>query len=691
GVSPERLLALWPEGAVPKTRAWLVDNLLGGRLSNLDAVLRDAPGAPLNAFVSFDFEEAHVRYTKTLPPVTQARGTASLLDNRFVVTVDAGQVIAPEGGAIDVAGSSFIIPDVRAKPNPPAVVRLQTRGTVTAALAMLDAPPLGIMSKADLPTALADGYLSAAGTLALPLRKGLQPDELVFDARGTAREVTSTRLIEGRTMATSTLDVVADNAGVEISGLGTLDGIPFQAIWDQPIGTGPQPSTVTGTMELSERTETALGLGLPPGLLSGQGTGRIRVSLPVDDSVPSFQLDTDLRGIRLSSPPLGWSKAAQTPAQLTVTGQLGETPRVDRVVLDAPGLRASGAITLRPDGGLGRARFDRVQVGQWLDAPVDLVGRGQNVPPAVTVRGGTLDLRQADFGGSGSGSAGGQGGGPLTLTLDRLRVTDTIQLTDLRGNFDMARGLSGAFEARVNGATPIRGEVLPENGRSAIRITSEDAGGVAASAALLKQARGGTLSLALRPVGSASFDGSLNIRETRIQDAPAIAALLNALSIVGLLEQMGGPGIHFQEVQAAFRLTPSTMTLTQASAVGPSMGLSMFGTYDVSRSILDMQGVISPLFLINGIGSIFTRRGEGLIGFNYALRGPTANPQVQVNPLSALTPGMFREVFRSPPPRLPSVSDDTPPASPEGNALSAPTETDAERRRRLRQEASDNR
>ncbi|WP_108835810.1 DUF3971 domain-containing protein [Tateyamaria sp. Alg231-49] len=699
GILPERLLALWPHGAVPKTRAWLVDNLLGGRLRNMDAVLRDAPGSPLNAFISFDFEDAHVRYTKTLPPITEARGTASLLDNRFVVTVDAGKVIAPEGGAIDVASSSFIIPDVRAKPNPPAIVRLQTRGTVTAALAMLDAPPLSIMSKADLPTAIADGYLQAEGTLALSLRKGLKPGELIFDARGTAREVTSTRLIEGRTLATSTLEVVANNAGVEISGLGTLDGIPFQAIWEQPIGTGPQPSNVTGTMELSERTETVLGLGLPPGLLTGQGTGRIRVTLPADDTVPTFQVESDLRGIRLSSPPLGWSKAAQTPAILSVTGQLGETPRVDRLELDAPGLRASGAITLRPDGGLERARFDRVQVGQWLDAPVDLVGRGVNVPPAINVRGGKLDLRQADFGGSGSGSAGGQGGGPLNLTLDQLLITDTIRLTGLAGEFDMARGLSGKFQARINGATPIRGEVLPENGRSAIRITSDDAGGVAASAAILKQARGGTLSLTLRPVGSASFDGSLSIRETRIQDAPAIAALLNALSIVGLLEQMGGPGIHFQEVEAAFRLTPSIMTLTQASAVGPSMGLSMFGTYDVNRSILDMQGVISPLYLINGIGSILTRKGEGLIGFNYALRGAASNPQVQVNPLSALTPGMFREVFRAQPPTLPTVTNEIDPVVPEASALSEPkesdlsepVETEAQRRMRLRQEASDSR
>ncbi|MEO0379268.1 MAG: DUF3971 domain-containing protein, partial [Pseudomonadota bacterium] len=451
-VTPERLLALWPQQAVPKTRRWLVDNLLGGSLSNLDAVLKDAPGTPLTAYVSFDYDDAHVRYAKTLPPITGARGTASLLDNRFVVTVDAGQVTAPEGGDLDMAGSSFIIPDVRAKDGTPAVVRLQSRSSITAGLAVLDLPPLSVMSKAGLPAALAEGYLQAGGTLSLPLRKGLKPGDLVFDATGTARDVRSTRLLEGRTLATSTLAVEANNSGVAISGLGTLDGIPFQATWDQPLGQGPQASTVSGTMELSQRTNEAFALGLPPDLLSGQGTGRIDVTLPVGNAAPSFQLQSNLRGIRLSAPPLGWSKAAQTAASLSVAGQLSETPRVDRVVLDAPGLQASGAVTLRAGGGLERARFDRVRVGRWLDAPVDLIGRGSNVPPGVTVRGGTLDLRQADFGGSGSGTRGQQGGGPLSLTLDQLQVTDTIRLTGLSGEFDMARGLDGEFTARINGA-----------------------------------------------------------------------------------------------------------------------------------------------------------------------------------------------------------------------------------------------
>jgi hypothetical protein len=52
------------------------------------------------------------------------------------------------------------------------------------------------------------------------------------------------------------------------------------------------------------------------------------------------------------------------------------------------------------------------------------------------------------------------------------------------------------------------------------------------------------------------------------------------------------------------------------------------------------------------VGQILTRKGEGLFGFNYRVTGTAENPNVAVNPLSVLTPGMFRELFRQRPPNL---------------------------------------
>jgi hypothetical protein len=273
-------------------------------------------------------------------------------------------------------------------------------------------------------------------------------------------------------------------------------------------------------------------------------------------------------------------------------------------------------------------------------------------------------MRRAAFGGagetdSGSGNGGGERGPPgppMEVNLDRLQITDTIALTGLSGRFGTTGGLDGSFVAALNGGARVEGRVLPQNGRSAVRLTSKDAGGVLRSAGLLKQIVGGDLSLTLLPVGSGgAFDGRVRATNVRVKDAPGIAALLNAVSVVGLVNELNGDGIFFDEVEGDFRLTPNSLTLTKGSAGGASMGLSMDGVYGLEGGTIDMRGVVTPIYLLNGIGSILTRKGEGIFGFNYRLRGAAAKPSVSVNPLSALTPAMFRDIFRKPPPELPEV------------------------------------
>ena len=79
---------------------------------------------------------------------------------------------------------------------------------------------------------------------------------------------------------------------------------------------------------------------------------------------------------------------------------------------------------------------------------MQLIGQGKGNPVQVVLGGGTLDMRRAEF-----GAAGGQAGPPMRVALDRWQITDTIYPTDLSGTFDTAKGMDGAFTARLNGVT----------------------------------------------------------------------------------------------------------------------------------------------------------------------------------------------------------------------------------------------
>jgi hypothetical protein len=217
-------------------------------------------------------------------------------------------------------------------------------------------------------------------------------------------------------------------------------------------------------------------------------------------------------------------------------------------------------------------------------------------------------------------------------------------------------GFNGTFNGSVNGAAPVTGTAVPTRNGTAVRIQSADAGRVMKAAGLFASARGGVLDLTLIPRAQpGEYDGDATIQHIRVNYGSVMADLLSAISVIGLIDQLAGDGIVFDRAEAQFHLTPTAIDIEKGSAIGASMGVSLEGLYHSDTTELDMRGVVSPIYLLNGIGSVLTRKGEGLFGFAYRLNGTAAKPDVSVNPLSILTPGMFRDLFRAPAPKLPDT------------------------------------
>ena len=186
------------------------------------------------------------------------------------------------------------------------------------------------------------------------------------------------------------------------------------------------------------------------------------------------------------------------------------------------------------------------------------------------------------------------------------------------------------------------------------RAAAGAGGEVLAAAGIFPDARGGRLDLTLDPGGGrGEYTGRIELAGVRVGNLPVLAELLNAVSIVGLLEQLQSGGLLFDTAGADFRIDPRGLTIRDASAVGASFGVSLDGIYDARARELDLRGVLSPVYLVNAIGRPLTRAGEGLFGFTFRIRGPTGATRVEANPLSLLAPGMLRDIFRGNPPELP--------------------------------------
>ena len=83
----------------------------------------------------------------------------------------------------------------------------------------------------------------------------------------------------------------------------------------------------------------------------------------------------------------------------------------------------------------------------------------------------------------------------------------------------------------------------------------------------------------------------------------------------------------------------------------------MTGTGEVNLNFqtIDMDGALVPAYSTNSvlgeipvIGDIFVgKKGEGVFALSYTVKGIFSNAQILVNPLSALTPGFLRGIFRT--------------------------------------------
>jgi len=644
------LLALWPEGVKPGTRRWFANNVVQGTTTGISGGIRLAQGAErADIALTHEFRDADVRVMRTLPLVRGAEGVVSIQNNALTVTVHEGLMSAPEGGAADIAGSVFRIPDTRIPQPTPARLDLRAESTVTAALSLLDSEPFRFISRAGREVTLAQGRVRAEAGFDLILKPrvpGGPLERVPFVANAVLTDLRSDRIVPGRLIAAERLTLRADTDGMALGGPMRIGRVPADLEWRTLFGpANGGRSEVAGRIELSERFIDEFGIALPPNLVRGSGEGEITLEL-ARGAPPAFLLTSDLRGLRMSIPALNWSKGADAGGALELAGRLGAVPAIETLTLEAPGLEARGSLGLRAGGGLDRATFSRVRVGGWLDGPVTLVGRGAGQPPEIRIGGGTFDLRRARLG----GGTGGEGG-PMRIALDRLQVTDGIALTGFQGDFTTRGGFQGEFVAAVNGGAPVRGAVAPLEGGTGVRLRANDAGAVLRSANLFQTAGSGSFDMSLTPTGQeGQFDGILAIENLRIRDAPALASMIDAISVVGLLQQLDGQGLLFTEVDASFRISPGQIAILQSSAVGPGLGISLDGYYTPADRRMDFQGVLSPLYLINGVGAVLTRPGEGLFGFSYRLTGPVGDHRVEVNPLSVLTPGMFRDIFRRPPP-----------------------------------------
>ncbi len=147
--------------------------------------------------------------------------------------------------------------------------------------------------------------------------------------------------------------------------------------------------------------------------------------------------------------------------------------------------------------------------------------------------------------------------------------------------------------------------------------------------------------------------GNFNISDFSIKEASVLARILQLASFTGLLEILASEGIPFNKLLGSFNNTNGKILFDKTRFEGISLGASLQGEVDTNSKTIDIEGVLIPAYAINSIinkiplvGEIVTgTKGEGLIGVNFKAKGEYEDPDISINPLSLLTPGILRNIF----------------------------------------------
>jgi len=136
--------------------------------------------------------------------------------------------------------------------------------------------------------------------------------------------------------------------------------------------------------------------------------------------------------------------------------------------------------------------------------------------------------------------------------------------------------------------------------------------------------------------------------------APGLAKALSLTSLSAISSMLAGSGIPFSTLSGDFAYSEKRLVLQNLLAYGGALGVTANGVLELGPHRLDIQGTIVPAYTLNSIigniplvGSLLLGgEGQGLFAANYRATGSAADPQVSVNPLSALTPGFLRRLFQ---------------------------------------------
>jgi AsmA-like C-terminal region/Protein of unknown function len=673
------LKAIWPRALATGARSWVGERVSsavfnGGRVSYRtgDFLEGEAPvigdsGERLSA--TFEVNDVTFVPLPGMAPILAPRSLIRLENNALEISVPDASVLLPGNRRVPLKSGRLAAANVLT-PRPESEISFTSQAPLGPFLETIEQLPVrAVRDAAPFPKA-GDGKVDAQLKIKLPLISKLNVDDVVIEGKakisdGRFGKVGGQYDVQGFTLA---LDLT--NTALDAKGDLLVNGVPGKIIGQRIFSADDsQQPPLKVTAKLDEADRNQLGLDINDIV---RGVVSVELSLQKGNRPePVIKLKADLTTAEIVLEPVAWHKPAGKPAILEADVVSGRTHKTElqNVKVVGDNIAAEGWLGIAADGRLREFLFPTFSLNVVSRLEVQGTLGDDNIW-SISANGPTFDGRdlfKSLFSiGDGASPKGKSGKSSLGTNLN-VEIGNVIGGNDVSlRNFKMKMATRSeklsAFDAKgtLDGGSPFAAALDQSGSGRRLLVDSTDAGQIMKLMDFYPNMQGGRLKLEvnLDGRGAAEKTGVLWVDKFRVLGDPIVSEVVGSADesrpAIGGKSKVTREVFEFDRMRAPFSVGYGQFVLEESYLKGPLVGANLRGKVDFKTRRVNIGGTYIPLQGLNGalggiplLGQLISgAHGEGIFGITFAVQGSMSEPQVLVNPLSLVAPGIFREVFQ---------------------------------------------
>ncbi len=650
---------LWPSFVNPPLRQWVEDRTAGGTVERLviatnapiSAFKRGGPAAPEDGLsVDMAMRDTAMRPVDTLPEIREADLTVRVTGQTATVRMSRGTVELPSGRKLTLADGVFEVPKTHG-PEPASRTRFRVEGLVPAAAELLAMERLRQFSGLPFEPAAARGTLTAQVTLGFPIKPDLPVGSTTYSVTADVTNFAADRMFLAQKVEAAAIRITASNQGYQIKGDVKIAGVPAALDYRKAKADAAAEVRIQSVLDEAARAKFGFGAG-------GAVTGPVPVTLSgrvVEPGKESrFNVELDLTQARVDNLLPGWVKPAGKAARANFALiNKGQAARLDDLTIEGAGTQVKGSVEVDGSGEITSAHFPVFSPSEG-DKTSLKADRAADGTLRVTMRGEIYDgrgfVKTAVAGSHTDAKAKSLANLDLDIKLGTVLGFngETLRTLELKLSRRADQIRSFGLNAKLGRDTVLLGDLRNRaTGRQVVYFETKDAGALFRFIDTYARMVGGQMWVAMDSptASSAPQEGTVSISDFSIRGETALDRIVS-----------GAPnalrdGVKFSRMRAEFTRTPGRLQIRDGVVQG-IVGATIDGQINYNADEVYLRGSFVPLYQLNNVfgqlpivGYFLGGGNEGLLGVTYEVVGPPNAPRLNVNPLSAVAPGLLRKFF----------------------------------------------